>query len=380
MLPHERAREKWLSSLGLYFDPFRHLDAGVDPHLFDYFVDHRDALRALWSDHSTFILAPAGGGKTALRLYLTRACWLSPEAERPFPLPYEIPRYFPWDEEPSRQNTLEALLQAGVSTLFTMMALRPYLWGEIPLSEQPGVAALFHYDLPMSLDYYLDQLEEAGSPSPLLKAFGPALALPNPTPQAALRDFCRSLRAIPVPAAQGAAEERWHVFSNVVLGLLRFGSLYILVDGLDFTGETQIDPLKAFRFLETLLEQLPALDGGKTFVKAFLPLEHRDFLREALFQTPARSLELEWDEEGLREILRLRLLAASKGDVESLEAISSPPLRDLDSLILQACPHPLPRELIFLVSRLFDLHLRRKGPTGLIDSQDWEALLRSLHT
>lgn len=67
---------------------------------------------------------------------------------------------------------------------------------------------------------------------------------------------------------------------------------------------------------------------------------------------PSISLaELEWTPPLLAEVLHRRVYVAGSGSFGSLDAISSPALRDVETLLVREA-RPLPREVILLAGRV----------------------------
>ena len=60
--------------IDLVYDPFREVNAGVDPHLPDYVVAEQSILDALWVRRHTICLRTVWAGKTLLRARLARDC------------------------------------------------------------------------------------------------------------------------------------------------------------------------------------------------------------------------------------------------------------------------------------------------------------------
>ncbi|MEM2367964.1 MAG: hypothetical protein QXQ50_07005 [Candidatus Bathyarchaeia archaeon] len=368
-------REEWLKSLGLQFDPFYYLEASEDPHLFDYIVVREDLLWKIWNDTHSLIFAPPGGGKTALRLYFTRACWLPPARGFPFPLPYEIPRFLPWDSPPTIENHLQALLKAASSTILIMLSLRPFLWEEFTEEEKMLLVYFLNSTLPMPLSFYLAQMETARSPKPLFNSFGRTFAILNFSPR--FDCFVQELRSIKsdsVPFRQN----QWELFLKIIK-LMGFRDAYILMDGLDFAPYNQISGEKALELLKPMIDLLPRLESQRIFLKAFLPLEHMAILVKAFSPSiDFTSHTLEWDRPLLEELIRRRIWLSSNGYIENLDALCSSSLRGLSSLLMEISPSLLPRTIIYCVSELFDIHLRRVGPQGLLDETDLDFLLNKL--
>jgi len=364
-------REKWLNSLGLRFDPFRYLEASEDPHLFDYVVIRDEILRKVWVENHSLVFAPPGGGKTALRLYFTRACWLPPARGFPFPLSYDIPRFLPWHNTPSLESHLQAILRAAAATILTMLALRPFLWEELPSEERVSIASFLHSALPLPLGFYAEQMKAAKSPEPLFNSFGRALAFSGVHPHfEKLLDLLNLIEPKTLPNLG----KQWEIFLELVEAM-GFAGVYLLVDGLDFAYETQVSGENALSLIKPLLEAMLELESRRVFLKAFLPEEHIAMIGSSFSYL---SVTIEWDKPFLKELIRRRLQVASDGSIASLDALCSPPLRDLDELILESSPSLLPRAVIQTVSELFNSHLSRAGPEGLLEVEDIEVLKKRL--
>ncbi len=370
-------REQWLKDLGLRFDPFCHFEASEDPRLFDYIVIRDDLLRKIWSDSHSFIFAPSGGGKTALWLYFIRACWLPPARGFPFPLPYNIPHFLPWDALPSIDQHFRAMLRAASSTFLTMLSLRPFLWEELRSRERELLVRFLNSTLPLPLSFYLDQLETARSPEPLFNSFGKALILSGTSPR--IEGLLKGLRSTSFEYSSTlSTKELWEIFLQLA-ECLGFTKVYLLTDGVDFSYETQTSSDKVRTLLGPLVEAALELEKHGVFLKVFLPNEHTaSAIEVSIISSCSGVYIIEWDEILLTEVIRKRLLVASDGYIESLDALSSYPLHDLDSLIMQNSPALLPRTVIHTISTLFDIHIKRAGPQGLLDLADVEFLLAEL--
>src|SRR5262249_41391223 len=104
----------WLCELGLRFDPFQHQEASADPHLGDYLVG-LETFAVAWDEAPAFVFAPAGGGKTAMRIYATRACWSGIGGSHPFPIPYTLSNHPITSRPPSPAEHQHMIVRAGAS-------------------------------------------------------------------------------------------------------------------------------------------------------------------------------------------------------------------------------------------------------------------------
>lgn len=114
----------WFRRIGLRFDPYVHLEASSDPHLSEYTVN-LDIFRTVWDAAPAVIFAPPGGGKTAMRVAVTRTCWYDIGGAYPFPLPYNLGAAPLTGAPPTAAQHLRLLLEAGTCALLTGLAFRP---------------------------------------------------------------------------------------------------------------------------------------------------------------------------------------------------------------------------------------------------------------
>lgn len=381
-VPYAKRKQKWLrEELGLQFDPFEHLDGGADPHLPEYLVDH-GAFAALWGDWSTFLFAPPGGGKTAFRVRLMRACRVGQDGRQIFPILFRPPR--PQREgEPLEENEFfNALLRDAGAGLLFQLAYQPHRFLELPLSSRRRVRQVLEETLPAPLQYYLLQLKDAGSLSPLAQAFDPtARELPSEPLPSTIRLFCEALSengrtptGFPISVPRGSPEERFDAFTDLLFGTLKYESVYLLVDGAD--AHTQV-PQFILPTIAPLLRRLNRLEAQKVFLKFFLPDDVAPLLNHSLLTEPTKTAIIHWEREALIAIIRERLSVASEGMYDGLDAITTPDAPRPAETYLAKAVHPIvPREILALTQRVFNEHILRVGPYGRLERRDFEDALR----
>ncbi|GAB4534966.1 MAG: hypothetical protein Kow0063_18640 [Anaerolineae bacterium] len=367
----------WLDGLGLHFDPFLPLDAAADPHLSDYLVGH-EAFAVVWGDGVSFVFAPAGGGKTALRVRTAQACRVGQETNRPFPIPY-IPPFLAWGHSlPSLDDHLAALARAGAIQLLLALAHRPHWLLRLGDAAIRHVRNILTWNLPGPLPRYLELLRQSSSPQPLQGILDPTFVLSDPPDPATLSRLCDALTSSPPDhATPPPARTRWDALRVSLLEQFGFRSIYILMDGLDAAPETAGDPQAVVSSILPLLPLLPEWSARRVFVKGFLPLETQPLL-DAHPSAPlayAQRAVIHWNPSLLAEVVRRRVYVASEGAFGSLDAITSPALRDVETMLAQAVV-PLPREMLVLTRRVLIEHVRRSGSTGKIQEADVEGAIR----
>lgn len=364
----------WLKWAGFRFDPFGPLDAAADPHLSEYLVRHHIFAR-VWGDEISWVFAPAGGGKTALRISVMHACWVGLETNRPFPIPY-VPPFLAWGHaHPSAEDHLEALARAGAVALFLTLAYRPHWFLRLDTFGRQRVAGILSGNLPGPLLVYLEQCHATGSPHALSAVLDPAFVLRNPPDPETTREWCEALEATCGEPFPSSPAERWAELQEVLRSLLAFPAVYILMDGLDGAPETIADPAAIARCLEPLLQWAEEWSEQRIFLKAFLPAEAQSLL-EGRFPdgfVPARVSTIRWTPDLLAEVIRRRVYVATEGAFGSLDALASPALRDIETLLAKTV-YPLPREMLVLSRRLIEERIRRGGE-GLFTLEDLEAAI-----
>jgi hypothetical protein len=207
---------------------------------------------------------------------------------------------------------------------------------------------------------------------------GPAFALPDPPKPDKLREWCRAMEA--VPTAQDRPESaaaRWDALLEALLDTLHVRSLYILLDGLDAAPETYLDADNVVAVLEPWLPHLSTWAEQGVYVKGFLPLAAHRALQQRFPKAFAarRCAFLTWSPALLSEVVRRRVYVASEGAFGSLDAIASPGLRDVETLLAEAVA-PLPREMLVLTRDMLQLHLWRAGHEDYLEEKDVEQAIQ----
>ncbi len=367
--------ERWLhEELGLAFNPFQQLDAAKDPRLPSYLIGHQDFER-LWGRWPAFLFAPAGGGKSAFRVRLARACRSEEGRRRFFPVTLYLP-------DPARMSTAayeqalfdELCRSTGYELLF-YLAHRAYQfpeWDEAGLRRLRQV--LTETDIPVT--HYLEQMEEEGSLQPLAEAFDlTALPMPQEPLPKNLRAFCAALREIPsdAPSPRPSSEKLPDLW-KIIRQDLKQEAVFVLVDGVD---AYPVPTEQAALLLEPLLKRIQEWATQDIYVKFFLPAEFHPLLRQwDLLTAPGEVAKIEWSGERLFDVLRERIRVASGGSFNSLKAMGNPRFRkDAEVQLVEAAQPRVPREVIYLAQLVLAEHVRRMRPRERLDPGDVEAAL-----
>ncbi len=369
--------EPVLKQLGFRFDPFSYFEASGDPHLGEYIVGHDIFAAVAWNDAPAFIFAPAGGGKTTMRIYTARSCWISFGGSHPFPIIFTPANHNEW---PSPTNLLRQLACDGAAALLIGLAFRPERFLALTPSDRQQVAAFLYASLPGPLAHYVDILRQTGTPLSLPPLLDRAYVLPNPPDPQQLTQFCAALSAVRPPrSVLPEPEEHFDQLINCLQEKLHFGSVLILVDGVDALPETSTDPAKVIDWLRPLLVRVPEWAKRRIYVKGFLSEEIQAPLMHHLgdLWPTVRHARLEWTPTLLAELIRRRIYSATQGKFGSLDAFSSSELRDVETTLVKLAP-PNPREVIVLARRvLYEYAVRtsqcRNGQADQLQQADLDA-------
>ena len=131
-------------------------------------------------------------------------------------------------------------------------------------------------------------------------------------------------------------------------------SFHVFVDGLDGFIETA-DQRSLIQWIAPLFDVAEAWALKQVYLKFFLPLALFDFpviMAHAKIQTAA----LTWDNGLLAEVIRRRLYVASSGAYDSLDALSTPDLRNIELRIARQLPaeQKTPRQIIRATGELLE--------------------------
>jgi len=364
----------WLKSLGLQFNPFFALNAADDSHLSEYLIE-LEIFEAVWGNWISFVFEQAGGGKTALRVRTSQACWNTRDINRPFPIPYSPP-FLKWGTvTPTYYQHLVELTQTGAVQLFLGLCHHPEWFFDLNLTIQQKVAEVMAWSLSVeSLKYYLDELQATHNLEALRQEFDPTFKTTTPFDLTTAKKFYNVLsgQLDNIAPAPDTPDIRWSILGELLLDHLGFPSIYILLDGLDNTIETATDPHLALVSLTPLLPMLDIWAERRIFFKGFLPIEVKSVISPQLL-AQSRTVSIDWDATKLAKLICQRVFVASTGAFSSLDALVTPSLRGFEDMVIESVIAMRPREVLTLINDVFSAHLRLSGVAGKIDEADWKA-------
>ncbi|MBI3167647.1 MAG: hypothetical protein HYZ22_04165 [Chloroflexi bacterium] len=368
-LPTDNLKQ-WLTHMGLNLNPFGYIDAGEDPFIPFYLIDHNQ-FKKINGDQISFVFAPAGGGKTAFRVRLARECRAGWNKRRIFPIIFKPTEPGVSQGEKSRALRQQAdLLRYAARELFIYLAYSPYALDEMNDALRNIFIQTISWDLDFPIAFYFDQMKTAGSLEPILAAFDPtARSLPNPPDKEDILYLYKKLtRYIPEPGKPDE-EHRLEALFDLILNKLKFEAIYILVDGVDAFPETENNPHNALLSISWLLDNAISWSNRGVYTKYFLPKELKQFVDQTTNFRPltlkSKIITIKWDADALSEVIRRRLQEASGGKFDSLAAISDRALRASERSLEEVLIGELrrhkklsPRSLIKAMDYLFVCHIQ----------------------
>lgn len=376
----------WLTNMGLNLNPFGYIDAGEDPFIPFYLIDHNQ-FKKISGDQISFVFAPAGGGKSAFRVRLARECRAGWNKRRIFPIIFKPTKPgFPKEKESRMTLQRTDLLRYAARELFLYLVYSPYALDEMDETLRREFIQTISWDLDFPIAYYLNQMKIAGSLEPVLAAFDPtARSLPNPPDKEDIQYLYKKL-IHHIPELEKPEEEiRLEALFDLIINKLKFEAVYILVDGVDAFPETENNPHNALLSISWLLDNAIVWTQRGVYTKFFLPKEIKSFVDQKhdfrLLTSKSKIINVKWDADALSEVIRRRLQEASGGKFDSLVAISDRPLRASERsaeevLIGELRRHKKlsPRSLIKAMNWLFLCHIRDGQVREKLTPQDIQAV------
>ncbi|MCL5994865.1 MAG: hypothetical protein M1546_02275 [Chloroflexi bacterium] len=242
------------------------------------------------------------------------------------------------------------------------LAFRPELYLALRPTDRRAVASALQRDLRHSLSHCLRTLDENGNVVDLADQLDPSYRLSDPPKPAQVREFVAVLKAS-TPSETSHTSTEFEEWIELLLGRLGFESIYALCDGIDAFPETAAARTDvADAWLAPLLDHVETWAGRRVYLKAFLPIELESYWRTHHLRRTSSlpGFRLDWTVERLSQAIRKRIEVASEGKFDSLDAISSTAIRDLETLLASQVP-PLPREVLWVARETLRAFSQRVG-------------------
>lgn len=321
------------AAFGFAFDPFEHLDSTKDAHLQEYLVIPKTVEIAL-SDQPVAIFAQPGGGKSALRIYT--ANFYKDSRGLKFPL-----TYLPETYSNAPLFHFRGLRRTVARAAFMYLASYPDLFFALTPQTKRTIKTLL-LDLPFGLNFHLRVLTESRFLSDLEQALGSPAFSNLPELGRVHHQLARELEKESAFPNSLALEDCFALLTDA------FGtkSIHILIDGLDGFIETHSSQA-LLAWIEPLLNILEIWNRKNIYLKFFLPMDISDApaLTE---QDVLRAAALVWNDNLLAEVIRRRVFVASRGAFDSLDAVSTPDLHNIELTLARQLgkKEKLPRQII----------------------------------
>jgi len=369
-LPLKNSTHFLQQRLGFAFNPFLHEEASADENLGDYLVGLEQFALA-WGHTSALIYAPGGGGKTAMRIYTIRSCWLGLGGPHPFPVSC-IPPTIRTDAALSADAFWLFLARSTAAALLIGLAYRPVRFLQLESGQAQRVVDLLNGLLPAPLAHYVDILADTLEPRNLALRLDRAFRLRDEPNRVQLPQLASALLGYrPAPLSLDS-RQNWEDLRQLIQTSLGFGPLFLLLDGLDGFADTFHHPEIAARWLMQFLRYEAELQATGVYVKAFLSSEVRPLLQDDYLEDhPALAqTELIWTPELLAEMIRRRVYVASRSRAGSLDAFSHHNLRDVETILVSQSA-PWPRAVLRYTNAVLDAwQIRSAGRFSLLEEVD----------
>ena len=362
----------WLHQMGLRFNPFTHLESSADAYLLRYLVVYPE-LSPVWQDVSALVMAPIGGGKTALRLY---AVWNGLRGIFSFfPISYVLQRESDHLPLADFQTHGAELARAVARQVFLLIAALPHIFLELSARDRSTLVDLL---AAMTAEYAIMlaflATNEWGRLIDLLSE--PALQKSFAKPRS--KDI-RATYKILAQATPGDNNDPLILIRRVIDFLMEkfpYGAVHFLLDGVDGFSETVARPILGAQWLETWME------GFFTFfptdsvrLKVFTPPEMAPQWKGDQILPFLERTEILWNRANLVEMLRRRVYIASDRKFETLDALCDDSINEMEDILVDVLFEkgtPLPRELLALMQSILRAHMLRAPNTPYLTQADIE--------
>lgn len=347
---------RWLSSVGLAFNPFGPEAGELDPFLEKYVIPtpFEDARGPL----PTIIFGASGSGKTTAALTIAHDCNDPPDSPREaaaFPVYYPLQMY--QDANVSSVTHVEALATAIARALVGYLGTNPNGFLQLPMSRQKQMSRLLLATFG-SVEHLYSALRTAGSlysANRIRAEIGRLEVERLSTGAASVTDWLLLLDQ-PMPSQF----ERVYAFVDVSSRLTPSATEHVIEQ------------------LTTLVDLLIPLAARQVILKFFVPSRLERYLGNV---HGCRRVFLRWDEDLLRQLLEARMKQA-RGSDYGFNALFGPGgLADPSGQLARACAASKgpPRRLVALGNELIYRHVMRPGASRELDIREFETMLRMEH-
>lgn len=327
---------------GLAFDPFAYLDSTRDARLHEYLVIPK-TVEIAWDDVPLAVFAQPGGGKSALRTYTEMIYRRTRGVKLPI-------TYVPDTFSSGKEFHLFGLRRSLARSIFIYLTSYPDIFLQLTPRRREQAIQLMA-DLPFELGFILSILESAASIAEIEQVLGIGAISGMERPGRAHQEMVNLLRRQRAKEPGNASLPDLLDQARDVFGIKSF---HILFDGLDGFAETR-QSRDLLEWIEPLFRVAGDWARNSIYLKFFLPITACD-IPDSLSNHPIRTAELTWDDGLLADVIRRRLYVASGGAFDSLDALATPDLRNVELQLARQlnAEKKLPREMIKKVGTLLE--------------------------
>ena len=346
--------------LGFDAHPFAKTNADEEPNLDSYFVPppFYDAVTGdAGTPNASLVLAPRGGGKTALRRMLEKQAY----ANSYLAVTYD--RFeFGADQrlaDITLQYHLRNIITRILVSYLSYLAESPDLLVKLDKRDRSYVSLFTHTYLGKLTGASLQELikELRGMPEKFREFWHNNVGFLESVVNLLLKKY--NLEPIDLPDAKQEEKTLSETYKHQLSYLrdlvkrLGFKAIYVLVDKLDESEHTGNDAEAAYALLRPMLRDLELLGlsgyGFKFFVWDKISEHHREDARPDRIH----QYRLEWSREQLQKVLRERLRAFSSGRKLSFRDICDDGIPfDIDAAICLVASKS-PRNVIRLCEKIY---------------------------
>lgn len=417
----QNSMDNWLKNLGFSRgNPFASTEADQERAMLPEFFVNVDGYEQIKANKSVIIFAPLGGGKSALRVIL--ASYAAPQQANSTTLAVEFTDFDSLITKYQSEQTITVddfvtrLIRATTKTLWEFVCGGPTLnvahKHHTHIKQVPSISMPVRTHLANMVRTYYPTLLAPREIYRYFQAFDPKCTLDWHAFSKAATNRCLGTAILPQlsdidPVVYLIADlndsedfgldplmtptekilELVHLCQDLGLQVIQF-----LIDRLDESVQMADDPDAQVAMLEPLLAHLPIIEMPNVAFKFFLTRKTRDLLlnrptirRDRLTD---QAVTIKWEKRHLKTLLDERLEAYSEGSVHDLPSLFIKTSSDTETLhvskrsdfeigkqveteMLQLAQGS-PRRLLLACHLLFQAHVKRIGPTGLLEREDWE--------
>lgn len=361
-------------NLGFKSHPFAKTNADEEPDLSGYFVPppfYDGVLGDPTVPTASVVLAPRGGGKTALRRMLEEAStekdYLAVSYDR-----FEFSagqRVEDINLNYHLRNIICRLLVAYLSNL----ADDPKLLIRLPSEDKKQISLYVHSYLGDVTGHGMQEIlkELKGLPERFKDFWNEKVGFLESVINLLLKNY--ELESIDLPTVRQEEKSlaESYKYQLEYLGKLTrsigFKSVYVLIDKPDETELTGNDAAATYRLLQPFIRDLELLGLDGFAFKFFLWDQIESLYRKDARPDRIHEYQLSWTREGLERLLTERLRSFSDGRISKFRELCSTDMKfDPDSAICLIA-NKSPRNVIRICERIFSAQAERNPNSKLIE-------------